>query len=69
MLTYEYINPLKQLGYEQYDLCVMDGDACAARFTKSFPEGVSPIVMAEYASEMLTVIEAAMALGQQEVQP
>lgn len=69
MLTYEYINPLKQLGYEQYDLCIMDGDNCVARFTKSFPEGVALAEMANYASEMVSVTEAAMALGQQEVQP
>lgn len=69
MLTYEYINPLKQLGYAQYDLCIKDGETCVARFTKTFPEGVTLAEMANYASEMAAVTEAEMALGQQEAQP
>lgn len=67
MLTYEYINPLIQFGTEQYDLCIMDGEICVARFTKTFPAGVSAPEMADYAANMVSVVEAAMALGQQEV--
>lgn len=69
MLIYEYINPLIQFGYEQYDLCISDGGICVARFTKTFPAGVSEIEMSDYAANMMSVTEAAMALSQQEVAP
>lgn len=69
MLAYEYINPLIQLGYAQYDLCIMDGDTCVARFQKSFHVGVSEIEMADYAANIVATVEAAMAIGQQEVTP
>lgn len=69
MLTHEYINPLIQFGYEQYDLCIFDGATCVARFTKTFPAGVSAQEMADYAANMIGATEAAMALGQQEVAP
>ena len=67
MMRYEYINPLCQLGYEQYDLCIFDEtDTCVSRFSKAFPEGVSLTEMADYATTMMASVEAAMALGQQE---
>lgn len=65
MLTYEYINPLIQLGYEQYDLCIMDGETCVARFEKAFPAGVTQEIMDEYAAIVAAQVEAAMALAAQ----
>lgn len=65
MLTCEYINQLKQLGYEQYDLCIMDGETCVVRFQKAFHAGVTQEIMDEYAAIVVAQVEAAMALAAQ----
>lgn len=54
-----YINPLRQLGYEEFALCIFDDSGVEIRrFQKRFQDGVTPDEMANYASEIMTRVEA-----------
>ena len=70
MLTCLYINPLIQFGEKSYHLRILDeAGAEVARYMPTFPEAVTEAEMADYAANMMSVTEAALALSQQEAQP
>jgi len=59
-MNYEYINPLIQFGYEQYDLVIKNGEEQVIRTQTTFPEDVTEAVMAEFALNLIAAYEASL---------
>lgn len=65
MLTASYINPLRQFGRAQFDLCLDDSvtGECVRRFQPTFDADVTPEAMANYASGLMARVEADLLAG------